>query len=316
LNNIAKAHGKLYYGSAVDNSELSDQTFTNFLSNKNEFGQITPGNSMKWDATEPSRNSFSFSGGDVIANLAKNNGQLLRAHALLWHNQLPNWVTSGHWSKAELTSIIQNHIAGVAGHYKGIPYAWDVVNEPVNDDGTWRQSIFYTTFGGTSFIDVAFRAARQADPNAKLYINEYNLEYAGAKFNTMYGLVKQLVADGVPIDGVGFQAHMIVGSMPTDIGTRLKAFTDLGLEVAFTELDIRMDLPATQAKLQQQKQDYQTIVSACAKLPKCVGVTTWGYTDKHSWIPGTFPGTGAGLVWDENYNKKPAYDGIVAGLSA
>jgi endo-1,4-beta-xylanase len=316
LNSVAKANGKLYFGTAVDNSELSDSTLAGYLADTKEFGQITPGNSMKWDATEPSRGSFSFSGGDVISNLAKKNGQLLRAHTLLWHSQLPNWVTSTQWSKADLTTVIEDHIAGVAGYYKGIPYAWDVVNEPVADDGTWRQSVFYTTFNDTGFIDVAFKAARAADPNAKLYLNEYNLEYAGAKFNTLYALVKTLVANGIPIDGVGFQAHMIVGSVPTDIGTRLKAFTDLGLEVAFTELDIRMTLPATEALYQQQKKDYQTIVSACAQLPKCVGVTIWGFTDAHSWIPSTFSGQGAALVWDSNYSKKPAYDGIIAAFTS
>jgi hypothetical protein len=151
--------------------------------------------------------------------------------------------------------------------------------EPINDDGTYRTSVFYNTLN-TSYVATALKAARAADPSAKLYINEYNLEYAGAKFNTFLGLVKQLLADGVPLDGVGFQGHLIVGSVPGAIATQLSAFTTLGLEVAITELDIRMTLPATAALYQQQKTDYQTVIKACKSVPKCVGVTIWDYTDK------------------------------------
>jgi endo-1,4-beta-xylanase len=119
LNLAAKAAGKLYLGSATDNPELSDATYVSLLSNSAEFGQLTPGNSMKWDATEPSRGTFTFSGGDAIADLAKKNGQLLRGHTCVWHNQLPSWLTNGKWSKSELLSIVENHCSKLIGHYKG-----------------------------------------------------------------------------------------------------------------------------------------------------------------------------------------------------
>ncbi|RPD74956.1 endo-1,4-beta-xylanase C precursor [Lentinus tigrinus ALCF2SS1-7] len=314
LNTLAKAAGKLYFGSATDNPELSDSAYVTILSNSKEFGQITPGNSMKWDATEPTRGTFTFTNGDVIANLAKTNGQLLRGHNCVWHNQLPSWVSSGSFTAADLTTVIQNHCGTVVGHYKGQVYSWDVVNEPFNDDGTWRSDVFYNTLN-TTYVSIALQAARAADPNAKLYINDYNIENSGAKATAMLNLVKQLIADGVPIDGVGFQCHFIVGSVPTSFQTVLEQFTALGLEVAITELDIRMTLPETDALLAQQAKDYQSVVQACMNVEKCVGITIWDYTDKYSWVPSTFSGQGAACPWDSNLTIKPAYNGIVAALS-
>ncbi|TCD71995.1 hypothetical protein EIP91_000127 [Steccherinum ochraceum] len=119
LHTLAKAKGKLYFGSATDNPELTDTPYVAILSDANMFGQTTPTNSMKWDATEPNRGQFTFTQGDVIANLAKKNGQLLRGHNCVWHQQLPAWVTNGGFSKSELLSIVQTHCGTVVGHYKG-----------------------------------------------------------------------------------------------------------------------------------------------------------------------------------------------------
>ncbi|RDX57112.1 endo-1,4-beta-xylanase C precursor [Lentinus brumalis] len=317
LNTLAKAAGKLYFGSATDNPELSDSAYVKILSDAKEFGQITPGNSMKWDATEPTRGTFTFTNGDVVANLAKANGQLLRGHNCVWHNQLPSWVSNGQFTAADLTSVIQNHCSTVVSHYKGQilrSYSWDVVNEPFNDDGTWRSDVFYNTLN-SSYVSIALKAARAADPNAKLYINDYNIENSGAKATAMLNLVKQLIADGVPIDGVGFQSHFIVGSVPTSFQTVLEQFAALGLEVAITELDIRMTLPETDTLLAQQAKDYESVVKACMNVEKCVGITIWDYTDKYSWVPSTFSGQGAALPWDSDLAIKPAYNGIVAALS-
>ncbi|KAG5634829.1 hypothetical protein H0H81_000567 [Sphagnurus paluster] len=262
---VALAAGKKYFGSATDNPELSDTPYVAGLSNTKEFNQITPGNSMKWDATEPSRGTFTFSGADTVVALAKKNGQLVR--------------------------------------------------EPFNDDGTWRSTVFYNTIG-TSYIAIALKAARAADPAAKLYINDYNIDGTGAKSTAMVNLVKSLKASGAPIDGVGVQAHLIVGQVPSTFQANLAQFTALGVEVAITELDIRMTLPVTDALLAQQKKDYQTVIAACKAVAGCVGVTIWDYTDKYSWVPAVFTGQGAALPWDLNFGKKPAYDGIVAGWTS
>ncbi|KAL4261276.1 Beta-xylanase [Pleurotus pulmonarius] len=292
LDVVAKSKGKLYFGSATDNGELNDAPYVAILSDNKEFGQITPGNSMKWDATERSRGVFTFSGGDVIANFAAANGQLLRGHTCVWHSQLPSWLTT---TKDK--------------------YAWDVVNEAFNDDGTFRTSVFYTTLG-SSYIATAFHAARAADPDAKLYINDYNIDGLGAKSTAMTNLVAQLKADGVPVDGIGIQGHLIVGAVPNNLQANFEQFAALGVEIAITELDIRLTLPVTPEKLAQQQADYQKVIAACAAVPACVGVTIWDWTDKYSWIPSVFSGQGAALPWDETFVKKPAYDGIVAGFGA
>ncbi|KAI0091087.1 glycoside hydrolase superfamily [Irpex rosettiformis] len=320
LQTVAKSAGKLYFGTATDNSELSDTAYTAILDDNTMFGQITPANSMKWDATEPSQGQFTFSGADQIANLAKTNGMLLRGHNCVWYNQLPSWVSNGGFTTAQLTSIIQTHCSTLVGRYKGQvctcpSHSWDVVNEPFNDDGTWRSDVFYNTLG-TSFVEIALNAARQADPTAKIYINDYNIESPGAKSTAMQNLVKSLKSSNVPIDGVGLQCHFIVGETPSSASLiqNMNAFTALGVEVAITELDIRMTLPSTAALLAQQKTDYTTVISACQAVSGCVGVTVWDWTDKYSWVPSTFSGQGAACPWDQNFQKKPAFDGIVTGF--
>ncbi|KDQ57131.1 glycoside hydrolase family 10 protein [Jaapia argillacea MUCL 33604] len=312
LNTVAKLAGKKYFGSATDNPELTDTAYVAILDDNTEFGQLTPGNSMKWDATEPTQGTFTFTNGDTIANLAKANGQLLRGHNCVWYNQLPSWVTATNWTAAQLSSIVSTHCGTLVGHYKGQVYSWDVINEPFNDDGTWRTDIFYNTLG-TSYVSIALQAARAADPNAKLYVNEYNLESSSAKATAMVNLVKSLQAAGVPIDGIGIQGHLIVGEVPSTFQSTLSQFTALGVEVAITELDIRMTLPSTPALLAQQKTDYQTVIAACKAVAGCVGVTIWDYTDKYSWVPSTFSGQGAACPWDANLVRKPAYDGIALG---
>ncbi|KAF8173043.1 endo-1,4-beta xylanase [Pholiota molesta] len=330
LNILAKESGKIYFGSATDNPELTDAPYVKQLGNTRDFGQLTPGNSMKWYATEPTRGNFTFAAGDQIVDLAKKNRQLVRGHNCVWHSQLAPWVTAGNFDNATLSSIVETHCHTLVKHFKGdIEDSWDVVNEPFNDDGTFRESVFYTTIG-PGYIPLALRSARSADPRAKLYINDYNIEGLSNKSTAMFNLVKQLKKDRVPIDGIGIQGHLIVGALPTTIRENLEAFTSLGVEVAITELDIRMTLPVTDALLAQQKADYETVVSACRAVKGCVGVTVWDWTDKvrflhnpqintfltrmpikYSWVPGVFAGQGAACPWDENLVEKPAYYGIV-----
>ena len=170
--------------------------------------------------------------------------------------------------------------------------------EVINDDGTFRQDVFFNS-SGTKYIAAAFHAARAADPHAKLYANDFNIEGPGPKVTAYHNLIKTLKKERVPIDGIGLQAHLIVGQLPPNMKENLESFTKLGLEVAFTELDIRMTLPATPGLLAQQKKDYETVISACNAVKGCVGVTVWDFTDKYSWVPGAFAGEGGACPWDE-----------------
>ncbi|KAI0834527.1 carbohydrate-binding module family 1 protein [Hypoxylon sp. FL0890] len=319
LNQLAKAAGKLYFGSATDNGELSDTTYVNILKDSNMFGQITPGNGQKWQYTEPSQGSFSYASGDQIVDFAESNGQMVRCHTLVWYSQLPDWVSSGSWSTSQLTSVINTHIANEVGHYKGQCYSWDVVNEALNEDGTYRDSVFYNVLGD-SYIPIAFKAAAAADPNAKLYYNDYNIEGTGSKQEAAVKIVKLVKDAGARIDGVGMQAHLIVGSVPSQssLESAMQSYLSAGVtEVAYTELDIRFtSLPPSDSGLQQQANDYSTVTKACLAVDACVGITIWDYTDKYSWIPSVFDGAGAALLWDENFSEKPAYSTVSSVLQA
>ncbi|MFF1834966.1 endo-1,4-beta-xylanase [Streptomyces sp. NPDC058231] len=309
LHDLASAQGR-YFGSATDNPELSDSAYTATLGS--EFGQITPGNSMKWDTTEPQQGRFDFAKGDAITGFAQAHGQTVRGHTLVWHSQLPGWVSA--LPSAQVEAAMVNHITEVAGHYRGSVAAWDVVNEPFNDDGTFRTSPFYDAMG-SDYIATALRAAHAADPDARLYINDYNTEGLGAKSDAMYDLVSGLVAEGVPIDGVGFQGHLAVQyGFPGGMRQNLQRFADLGLDVAVTELDVRMQLPAGAAGLATQATYYRDVVEACLGVERCVGITVWDYTDKYSWVPGAFPGQGAANLYDDNLRTKPAYAAVRAAL--
>ncbi|TGO89078.1 hypothetical protein BPOR_0126g00090 [Botrytis porri] len=284
LNTLAKAAGLKYFGSATDNGELTDAEYTAILSNSSQFGQITPGNTQKWQYTEPSQNTFSYTKGDVVVDFAEKNDQLLRCHNLCWYNQLPSWVTSGTWTNETLIAVLKNHIKNEVTYYKGKCYAWDVVNEAFNDEGTWRSFVFYDTIG-PEYIPIAFETAALYDPDVKLYYNDYNIESSGAKATSALNLVKSHKARGIKIDGVGLQAHFIVGSSPSEsaLATTLRSFTALDVEVAYTELDVRFStLPPTAAGLAQQGVDYANTVNACLSVDGCVGITIWDFTDAYS----------------------------------
>ncbi|MDN3297625.1 endo-1,4-beta-xylanase [Streptomyces ficellus] len=309
LRELAAAKG-VYYGTAVTASKLSG-AYASLAGG--QFGSITPGNEMKWGSVEPARGSYDWSGADAVVDFAEAHGQQVRGHTLVWHSQLPGWVSGGSWTADALRTVMTGHIATEAGRYQGRIDHWDVVNEPFDEDGTRRPSVFQTVIGD-GYIEDALRAARAADPAAKLYLNDYNIEGVNAKSDAMYELVKSLKARGVPLDGVGLQAHLIVGQVPATLRANLQRFADLGVDVAITELDIRMPLPATDAKLAQQKADYKAVTQACLAVARCAGVTVWGFTDADSWIPDVFPGQGAATPYDEGLRPKPAYFGIAEAL--
>ncbi|GAA1857990.1 endo-1,4-beta-xylanase [Actinomadura bangladeshensis] len=286
-----------YFGTAVAAGKLGDSVYSTILDR--EFTMITPENEMKWDTTEPSRGSFNFGPADQIAGHAASHGQRLRGHTLVWHSQLPGWVSSIGDANT-LRSVMNNHITTEMTHFKGKIYAWDVVNEAFADGSTQHRSSVFQNVLGNGFIEEAFRTARTADPAAKLCYNDYNIEdWNAPKTQGVYAMVRDFKARGVPIDCVGFQSHFGSGGPPASFQTTLSNFAALGVDVQITELDIAQ-APSTA---------YANTVRACMNVSRCTGITTWGIRDSDSWRSGDNP-----LLFDGNGNKKPAYDAVLSAL--
>ncbi|NUT96186.1 MAG: 1,4-beta-xylanase [Saccharothrix sp.] len=291
-----------YFGAAVAAYKLSDSTYVGILNR--EFNMITPENEMKIDATEPTQGQFSFGNADRIVNHARSQGMQVRGHTLAWHSQQPNWMQGMEGSA--LRSAILNHVTQVATYYKGKIYAWDVVNEAFEDgsSGARRNSNLQRT--GNDWIEAAFRAARAADPGAKLCYNDYNTDdWTHAKTQAVYRMVQDFKSRGVPIDCVGFQSHFNPQSpVPSNYQTTLQNFANLGVDVQITELDIEGS-GSTQAS------NYDRVTKACLAVTRCNGITVWGIRDSDSWRA-----SGTPLLFDGSGNKKAAYTAVLDALNS
>lgn len=296
LKAAAERSGR-YFGAAMGGDRLSDSGFLT-IANR-EFDMMTAVNEMKPDATEPNSGQFTFSAGDAIYNWAVQHGMRVRGHTLAWHGQQPRFW--GSLSGSSLRAAMIEHINGVMAHYRGKLYAWDVVNEAFAENGSRRSSNLQST--GNDWIEVAFRTARAADPSVKLCYNDYNIEnWTYAKTQGVYNMIRDFKTRGVPIDCVGLQTHFTGGSsLPSNFQTTLSSFGALGVDVALTEADVT-NASATQ---------YQGLAQACASVPRCVGITTWGIRDSDSWRGSENP-----LLFDRNSNPKPAYTAVLNALNA
>lgn len=303
------------------------------------FNMVVCENEMKFDATEPRRNQFSYNGGQTIINTANNFGMKVRGHTLTWHGQNPDWVAEainakqGAARRQEAINILKNHIYKVVGHWKGKIAEWDVVNECLEEnqgravgDGysTRSWSIWYTGFGGDDYIDSAFVWAHQADPDAKLYINDYNIghwgggHYENGKTHAMYNLAKKLKDAGIPIDGVGMQTHTSVnGLQPEQIEETVRQFAAIGLNCIFTETDMpggqvsgsgdnaKLVRAISDEELAIQAEKYAKLVDIAIRYDNCPTLVVWGVTDNNSWLDcseGTKP-----LLFFADQSPHPAY---------
>jgi endo-1,4-beta-xylanase len=311
---VLAARDGLRIGTAVDTTALAnDATYQKLVGE--QFSTVTPENVMKWQLVEAQRGQLTWTAADILVNFAAAHGQLVRGHTLVWHNQLPTWLTSGTFTPAELRQILRRHIIDEVTHFKGRIWQWDVVNEAFNDDGTWRNTIWYQALG-PDYIADAFRWAHQADPRALLFYNDYNIEGLGAKSDAVYALVTKLRKQGVPVNGVGLQGHFGTQyGFPGDVAENMARFTALGLDVAVTEADVRSVLPMDNPKTQAQAQGYSVLLQACLLTRRCISFTVWGFTDKYQWVPGTFNGQGSAALYDENFAPKPAYHAVQLDLA-
>ncbi len=321
LRQLADQRG-IRIGAAADPAHSNEISYTATLSR--EFNQLEPENTMKFGPLHPGPTTYNFGPPDSLVSFARANNMAVRGHTLVWHNQNPSWLTNGSYNSAQLSSILKDHIDAVVGHYAGQVYAWDVVNETFNDNGTLRSTIWSDSPGigltGTAYIEQAFRWARAADPQALLFYNDYSAELVNSKSDAIYRMAQDFKSRGVPLDGIGLQMHLTTntGSLAS-MESNIKRITDLGLQVHITELDVRLPVDssgnAAASALATQAQIYHDIVALCLKYPLCTVIQTWGFTDKYSWIPGTFPGMGAGLEFDSSYRPKPAYHSMRDALA-
>ncbi|MFI1990726.1 endo-1,4-beta-xylanase [Actinoplanes sp. NPDC020271] len=294
------------------------------------FSSITPGNALKWDATEPTENAFSYTQADPLIAFAKAHAMKVRGHTLVWHNQTPAWVfqdaagatmTATAENKALLLARLENHIRNVAAHYGDTIGTWDVVNEVIDEsqsDGM-RRSDWYT-ITGLDYIRTAFKVAREVAPSAKLCINDYNTNVA-AKRDALYRLVVELKGEGVPIDCVGHQMHVNV-SWPSiaDTEAMLRKFEGIGVEQQITEMDVSIytssgeSFPAPPAdRLLSQAYLYRDMFALFRKYrTDLTSVTLWGLADDNTWLD-TYPVArkDAPLLFDTRLQAKSAYWGVV-----
>lgn len=308
LRAAADAQGRLV-GTAVQSSLLSNAQYSGVAGR--EFNYLTAEYEMKWNIVEPANGVNNFAAGDAIIGYAASQGMRVKGHTLIWHGATPSWVNS--LPPADLRAAFERHIRGVAGHYRGRVHAWDVVNEAVADDGSGLRDTVFRQKLGESYIADAFRLARAADPGARLFYNDYGGEGLSAKANRIYDLVRDLVAAGVPIDGIGLQMHISAAGRPPDasIAANMRRLADLGLTVHISEMDVRIsNLGGTeQSRLDAQRAAYHDVVRVCMSEPRCEAVTFWGFTDAHTWISGDMP-----LLFDAAYRPKPAYTGVLDAL--
>jgi endo-1,4-beta-xylanase len=301
------AHGTgVRIGTAVDANALNtDATYRAAVGK--EFDQVTPENAMKWSEVEPVQGQFNWGPADELVAFARAHNQKVRGHTLVWHSQLPSWLTEDAFTPAQLRDLLRKHIFTEVGRYKGKVWAWDVANEVFNEDGTMRDTIWLRALG-PNYIADAFRWAHQADPSALLFLNDYNAEWLNPKTDAYYNLIKTLRKQGVPVHGMGMQGHLALQyGLPDTVLQNAQRFDSLGIKTAYTEVDIRMQLPADSLKTAAQSEGFGSLLRACLLVRNCVSYTLWGFTDKYSWVPGVFAGEGSATPMDENFQPKPAY---------
>lgn len=290
-----------------------------------QFNMLVAENEMKMDALRPSRDSYSFGSADALVNIAQNNNMIMRGHCLVWHMQQPTWLSSDgkkndmNWSRTEALAIMKDHITTVMKRYKGKVTEWDVVNECLDDDQSivrtnpdgynlrptvWSRAI------GDDYIDSAFVYARQADPSAVLYLNDYDVELQGtAKAAAFYNLIAHLRQKNIPVDGAGLQCHFSVNQVDSvKLDRTIRRFGEAGLKCIITELD--MGIPSTSDQdLEEQARCYRVITDIVLNNDNCPSMVIWGVKDNDSWRSASNP-----LLYDSGAGRKPAWYAVRSAL--
>ena len=316
----------LLIGTAVRPSQLTESAYASTLAR--EFNMVEAEDAMKWWVLRPDKNTYDFHQADELVRFAQSHQMKVRGHCLVWGRDNPHWITQDEFNARQLSRLLHEHINRVMRHFTGEVFAWDVVNEALDENGNVRDSLWYNQPGiglsrqGTAYIEQVFRWAHQADPRALLFYNEAEGEGLNRKSDAIYAMVKDFKRRGVPINGVGLQMHFpaLDADIPA-IAMNIARLTALGVQVHITELDVSLPLnsdglPQTH-DLSRQSEVYRGIVRACLNSAGCTAIQTWGFTDKYSWIGSHSHGArGQALPFDRAYQPKPAYRAVLKELSA
>ena len=313
-------------GTAVRSSQLSESAYA--LTLAHEYNMVEPEDAMKWWVLRPDAATYDFRQGDEIVRFAQAHHMKIRGHCLVWGRYNPDWLAQGHFTAPQLSELLHEHIDRVIKHYAGQVFAWDVINEALDENGKVRDSLWYNQPGigsagmGTDYIEQLFRWAREADAQALLFFNDAEGEGLNRKSDAIYAMVKDFKHKSVPIDGVGLQLH--VENLDVDIpalAANIARLTALGVQVHITELDVSLPLDSSGRAhaddLARQADIYRRIIRACLASPGCTAIQTWGFSDKYSWIGSHSRGArGQALPFDRAYQPKPAYRALYEEFSA
>ena len=303
-------------GIAVTSGDILDPEIQPIL--KDYCSIIVCENQMKMANLHPNKKFWNWNDVDKLVEFADENKIRVKWHTLFWHQQNAPFATS-LTTREDALAFMDEYIETVMERYKGKIKEYDVVNEMFEDDGkgSFRNTHWYKTIG-PDYIEHALRKAHEVDPNAKLYLNEYNNEAMGdPKADAMYNFVKELKEKGVPIDGVGMQLHLDT-SYPYNedaIRKNIQRYADLGIEISFSEVDVRIPTNGGESHVEKQKEIYCSLVKLAKEMPNVKSFITWGFTDRHSWVPATFPGKGDALPFDKDMKPKPVFQAMIDELN-
>jgi endo-1,4-beta-xylanase len=329
-------------GVAINEAQFSGRDARGDAVIKSQFNSISPENCLKWEAVHPEPDKYNFEPADRFVEFGEKNGLTVIGHCLVWHNQTPKWVfedaNGNPVDRQTLLARMSNHIHAVVGRYKGRIKAWDVVNEAILEDGSWRQSLWYKIVG-EDFVAKAFQFAHEADPAADLTYNEYQIEDE-PKRKGMTAMIRKLQAQGTPITAVGTQMHLRMDWPSIDaVDAHFRDLCSLGLKVSVTELDVQVlpdarswrnvnlttnaplraqldlypnGLPASvqRALAERYAELFRVILKYSGKIDR---VTFWGVTDADTWLNywPLQPRTDYPLLFDNNGRPKPAFDAVI-----
>lgn len=323
LKELAAKHN-IALGNFAIRSRLDEKPYTDILSS--QFNFVLADNTPNWyfndGGLRPSRTSYNFKQMDEVVAFAQQHNMPIEAHHYVWGEEkwLPEWLKQGGFNKSELMDILREHIMTVGKNYRGRIAQWTVVNEPftraqrlygLND--WWADNT-----GGQNYIDSSFHWARQADPQSKLILNDFNNESINDTSNAMYDYVKSALARGVPIDGIGMQMHIDGVHPPTkdEVISNMKRFAGLGLGIYVTEFDVNMDNVKANAEGKNKIQEniYYEMMRACIESKVCFSFAYLGITDAETWYKHIGLDDPRPLMFDEKYRPKPAFYGLRTAL--